>query len=101
MTPQTYTPPLGDDWYGFAHRITQHTRSLRHCLGCGSEILPGSPAHTWVMPITVDAYPYLGGEDWRAHQATTEYRGSLTRCYECLHCYVAQRVAHSERGLTR
>lgn len=96
MTLPTYTPPLADDWYGFAHRLTRHTRSLHHCTGCGSEILPGSPAHTWMMPIMEDAYPHLQTEDWRAHEATTEYYGSLTRCYECLHCYVALRTAGNE-----
>ena len=87
---RTYEPPAGPEWHGFGHRIIPATICRHICTACGCTIQEGSTVHTWVMPISVDAYPY-GDDDWRAHEATTEYRGSLTRCYECLHCYVASR----------
>lgn len=97
-TRATYAPPsLGEDWYGFCHRLAG-TQCRHTCTTCGADILEGSTAHTWAMPMMVDAYPQEPGEDWMAHQATTEYRSSLTRCYECLHCYVARRAIDSERG---
>ncbi len=97
-TRATYAPPsLGEPWYGFGHQLAG-TRYRHTCTACGAHILEGSTAHTWVMPMMVDAYPQEPDEDWMVHQATTEYRESLTRCYECLHCYVAARTANTEGG---